>query len=272
MFNKNKALIIFLCYAYIYCNTNAQSSSCLEQFKKAYPDHIQAISEQYILWADGTLMRIGNESSNASTLEKLNNPSLADQIEQPNYISGVPSDLSLYHPMDDPGRIRYEPFFRKMYGNSPTEVESNLIEIDWMPEIFGKGVYTLPVTTINDIHKKLHQISNELTELVIRNPQFCIFLNNPGGTYCWRMIANTHRLSNHSFGMTIDINPEQSQYWQWDLQNEGRHIDEEAQLTYRNHIPWEIILIFEKYGFIWGGKWSHYDTMHFEYRPELFST
>jgi D-alanyl-D-alanine carboxypeptidase len=23
------------------------------------------------------------------------------------------------------------------------------------------------------------------------------------------------------------------------------------------------------YGFIWGGKWYHYDTMHFEYRPEL---
>jgi peptidoglycan LD-endopeptidase CwlK len=31
----------------------------------------------------------------------------------------------------------------------------------------------------------------------------------------------------------------------------------------------EIVKIFEKYGFIWGGKWYHYDTMHFEYRPEL---
>jgi hypothetical protein len=30
-----------------------------------------------------------------------------------------------------------------------------------------------------------------------------------------------------------------------------------------------LIKIFEKYGFIWGGKWNHYDTMHFEYRPEL---
>ena len=27
--------------------------------------------------------------------------------------------------------------------------------------------------------------------------------------------------------------------------------------------------IFEKHGFIWGGRWYHYDTMHFEYRPEL---
>jgi hypothetical protein len=34
-------------------------------------------------------------------------------------------------------------------------------------------------------------------------------------------------------------------------------------------VPFEIVLIFERHGFIWGGKWYHYDTMHFEYRPEL---
>jgi peptidoglycan LD-endopeptidase CwlK len=41
-------------------------------------------------------------------------------------------------------------------------------------------------------------------------------------------------------------------------------------LEYSNSIPRQIVLVFEKYGFIWGGKWYHYDTMHFEYRPELF--
>jgi hypothetical protein len=29
--------------------------------------------------------------------------------------------------------------------------------------------------------------------------------------------------------------------------------------------------VFEAERFIWGGKWYHYDTMHFEYRPELFA-
>jgi hypothetical protein len=38
---------------------------------------------------------------------------------------------------------------------------------------------------------------------------------------------------------------------------------------YRNRMPMEIVEIFEKHGFIWGGKWGHFDTMHFEYRPEL---
>ena len=36
-----------------------------------------------------------------------------------------------------------------------------------------------------------------------------------------------------------------------------------------DRIPKEIVDVFEKYGFIWGGRWYHYDTMHFEYRPEF---
>jgi D-alanyl-D-alanine carboxypeptidase len=42
----------------------------------------------------------------------------------------------------------------------------------------------------------------------------------------------------------------------------GRHF-------HRNRLPFDIVQIFEKHGFIWGGKWGHFDTMHFEYRPEL---
>ena len=42
-----------------------------------------------------------------------------------------------------------------------------------------------------------------------------------------------------------------------------------SHVTYKNDIPWETVRIFEAHGFIWGGKWYHSDTMHFEYRPEL---
>ncbi|MDR1025281.1 MAG: M15 family metallopeptidase, partial [Treponema sp.] len=38
----------------------------------------------------------------------------------------------------------------------------------------------------------------------------------------------------------------------------------------RFHPPEPVIKAFESYGFVWGGKWSSYDTMHFEYRPEIF--
>jgi hypothetical protein len=30
-----------------------------------------------------------------------------------------------------------------------------------------------------------------------------------------------------------------------------------------------VIRAFEEQGFIWGGRWARYDTMHFEYHPEL---
>ena len=43
-------------------------------------------------------------------------------------------------------------------------------------------------------------------------------------------------------------------------------------ILYRNRMPEEIVTIFEKHGFIWGGKWYHFDTMHFEFRPELLVT
>ena len=69
----------------------------------------------------------------------------------------------------------------------------------------------------------------------------------------------------HSYGMTIDINTAYSDYWQWNC----KCSNEDAALTYKNRIPQLIVAIFERNGFIWGGKWYHYDTMHFEYRPEM---
>lgn len=121
----------------------------------------------------------------------------------------------------------------------------------------------LQVTTVNGIDKKIQEISNRLDTM----PQFHKYLQNPGGTFVWRKIAGTDRLSMHSFGMTIDINVAYSDYWRW-----VHKVDDEngtLNIPYKNRIPMELVQIFEEYGFIWGGKWYHYDTMHFEYRPEL---
>ena len=35
--------------------------------------------------------------------------------------------------------------------------------------------------------------------------------------------------------------------------------------------PDSFIEAFERRGFVWGGKWFYYDTMHFEYRPEILA-
>jgi hypothetical protein len=62
----------------------------------------------------------------------------------------------------------------------------------------------------------------------------------------------------HAYAAAIDLNTAFSDYWLW------------RKGGYRNRIPYEIVEIFERHGFIWGGKWGHFDTMHFEYRPEFF--
>jgi len=241
----------------------------LKRLQKAYPEYIKAYNEQYIIWNDGTKMPVQNSKPNKSIQEKLDSPSLADQLEQTDYTAGKPINISKFNPVDDPGRIRYEPFFRKMYGNSVNEVRSKLISICWMPKIFGKRCLIF-VTTVNLVDKKLLRISDELEKLISLHPEYRKYLEDVGGTFNWRSIAGTNRLSAHSFGFTIDINPTYSNYWRWDLEKHGLPLKETTPLIYTNHIPWEIVLIFEKYGFIWGGKWHHYDTMHFEYRPELF--
>ena len=76
-------------------------------------------------------------------------------------------------------------------------------------------------------------------------------------------ISGTDRLSSHSFGAAIDINAELGKYWKWTGAKEGE------VGAYDNVVPEEIVEAMERYGFIWGGKWNHFDGMHFEYRPEM---
>ena len=82
------------------------------------------------------------------------------------------------------------------------------------------------------------------------------------GTYACRPVKDTGRLSMHSYGAAIDLNLKFSNYWLWETKGA-------ANIPYRNAMPREIVDAFERHGFIWGGRWYHYDTMHFEYRPEL---
>ncbi len=158
------------------------------------------------------------------------------------------------HPRFDPGRYRNERFFRHMYGNSASEVRHHLRTIPW----FGRQVR---VTHVNNVDGHLRAVERDLKQLLKRHPEYRKYLVPTGGTFTWRKIASTHRLSVHSFGAAIDIHVKYSAYWRW---SKG--------MKYQNQIPIPIVKIFEKHGFIWGGKWRHFDTMHFEYRPELLGS
>ena len=85
----------------------------------------------------------------------------------------------------------------------------------------------------------------------------------------WRTMEGTQIRSFHSYGVAIDLLPRslggRATFWQW-AEPEWWNIPYER----RYHPPETVIKAFETYGFAWGGKWPLFDTMHFEYRPEVF--
>ncbi len=158
----------------------------------------------------------------------------------------------------DPGRARNTAFFDKMYGDCRKgQVKKHLANVTWLPR---KASQTFRVTKINGVATALQKVSNQLDRFPAR---FDKFLKPSAGAYNCRVIAGTNRVSGHGYGIAIDIAVKQSDYWRWSKPKP------DGSYAYKNKIPFEIVEVFEAHGFIWGGKWHHYDTMHFEYRPEL---
>ena len=224
----------------------------------AYPDFLIGYEGNEIIWRDGTRMTF-DDGREKTFMERLSAPALKDQFytEYPRGLRGVPPDQNI-----DPGRVRYEPFFTKMYGNckqDPRGVEARLEDVVWLPENWGK---TVRVTRVNGVADALRKVSAELDRLPRR---FMKYLRPSAGAYHCRTIAGTERFSVHAFGAAVDINAKYGDYWRWSNPRS------DTPLAHRNQIPWEIVEIFERHGFIWGGKWYHYDTLHFEYRPELLN-
>lgn len=155
--------------------------------------------------------------------------------------------------LEDAGRGRSEPLFKKMYGASEGAARANLVRVKW----FGQS---LPFTKVNGAAKQLEKVAAELSQ----HPELRKYFDQ-SSTFYWRKVRGANRQSAHSYGIAIDICTKYSNYWQWSNRGAG----EMDKLKYENKIPQEIVEIFEKHGFIWGGRWYHYDTMHFEYRPEF---
>lgn len=238
-------------------NDKAKTSEERNKIKllKYYPQ-IEKIEDNMIFFKNGDKL-IYDDGIKKSFLELIEHPDVEDQ-----FFFGYPKLGVFMEPKKnfDPGRVRNEKFFKIIYGKTKKEVEQNLVEIEWCPKLVGKKIL---VSKINNVNESLILISNELD----RHPEYKKYIANIGGTFNWRTIKGTNRMSMHSFGVTIDINVGYSDYWQWSC----GCVDELKSLKYRNQIPLEIVRIFEKNGFIWGGRWYHFDTMHFEFRPELLN-
>jgi hypothetical protein len=90
------------------------------------------------------------------------------------------------------------------------------------------------------------QLEAALNEIVERGLAGKIHPSQYGGCYVPRFIANTTTLSNHAFGLAFDLNVPENQRGTIGL------------------IDRQVVAIFERWGFTWGGTWHWTDPMHFE--------
>ena len=201
-----------------------------------------------LVWRDRTRMPTGEGGPARSDDEAFASPTIADILRHP-YPAGPPGDP----PAGDPGRYRPAAVFEKMYGRCTPGSASpgGFGTVRWLPR-HGGG--TLRVTRVNGVDLRLQAVSDELDAL---GDGFLVYLKPSAGTYNCRPIAGTDQASAHGYGIAIDVATARADYWRW------------SRAGYRNRIPPEIVAAFERHGFIWGGKWKHFDTMHFEYRPEM---
>ena len=213
----------------------------------SYPEQNLKYIDNDIVFPDGTSIEFddGVDKDFSAMLDK----------------SDIEDMFSMHYPKDgspgylqDAGRSRCESFFKKMYGENAKKVKQNLVNVSW----FGK---TIKFTKINGAAEQLKRVEDEIRR---EHPELIPYMKS-SGTFYWRKVRGANRLSSHSYGIAIDIAVKQSDYWRWG----NPKAKETDEIIYKNRIPMELVDVFEKHGFIWGGRWYHYDTMHFEYRPEI---
>ncbi len=229
---------------------SAQAQVLPQRLLRAYPQFLSRFDGQTLVWKDGTRTPLSGGHAFTSPADRLDRPDLTEMLRQ-----AYPACTPLHTPAseEDPGRARPAAFFGRMYGATPGAVKANLTMVDW----FGQK---LPFSRVNGADRALRAVEADLNA----QPGLRKYLTPSAGTFLWRVVAGSTRQSAHSWGIAIDLNTRYSDYWQWEGFKEFS-----PNILYKNKLPQKIVHAFEQHGFVWGGRWYHHDTMHFEYRPEL---
>jgi hypothetical protein len=251
-----RLLLVAFVMAWCVASRASAADPIMDTLVAAYPDHLKGYSETELIWTDGTHMPIRDGREGKSFQELIDSPNIIDQFAIP-YPLGHQTRPPVRN--EDPGRIRNQAFFTKIYGDCRKgEVAQRLVPVQWLPRFGGP---TIMATSVNGVAAELAAVSDELEKLPARMKPFLLPI---AGIYDCRSIAGTSRSSFHAYGAAIDLNAKLGDYWRWVSTRDGA-------FSWRNRIPLEIVDIFERHGFIWGGKWFHFDTLHFEYRPEIIA-
>lgn len=233
----------------------------LRCLKESYPGHVAGFADD----AQGTwlLLRDGRRVLYAALPNALPGTlsgALPDSLSRE---ATVRQSMAQTYPLEPlrpepgvgehPGRVRSQIFLAALYGQDSAAVRGQLHAM----ALAGRSVLFSSTAGAADA---LARVNEALENALRQDPSLRRWVVPLGGTFVWRRVAGEQRLSPHSFGIAVDLNPSLGAYWRW-----SGGTGHPAQKTY----PQTIVAIFEENGFVWGGKWREYDLMHFEYRPEI---
>jgi len=122
----------------------------------------------------------------------------------------------------------------------------------------------------------LAEVEQDIWNAAQTDPAVQLWLDELEVAYSFidKEIVGSGSRSHHAWGLAIDLVPASYRgkhvYWRW---SRVFHPDSwhRIPISERWSPPQAAIEAFERHGFVWGGKWSHFDTIHFEYRPEILA-
>lgn len=169
---------------------------------------------------------------------------------------------------------------------APAEILEKLCLIEVQYYSFDSKIHQGQIVIHREIEKIAKGIFVDL--LTLRFPiekvvPMCLFVwddeksmqaNNTSG-YNYRVIKGTDRISLHSQGLAIDINPLQNPRVKKGSESQPLHavydVDNIGTITADS----EVVKLFKQYGFGWGGDWlnekGYVDYQHFEYQAEYLT-
>lgn len=143
---------------------------------------------------------------------------------------------------------------------------------------YDKQVHSGQLLCNKRVAKELTQIFKELLD--IKFPIYQVkpinhfnfddnesMMSNNTTCFDFRNAVNSRKLSNHAYGLAIDINPIQNPYIKAKqiLPVNAQVDDTEGRIRHSDRLGSKAIEIFRKYGWTWGGNWNSLkDYMHFE--------
>ena len=247
-------------------DTSSESESCKKNYDTqmkqdllilmmSYPEYITGIETDdsgkvYVVMNSGKKF-VYDDKKDKTPEQKLENPDLEDIMED---LYPLDKNDKIPDKSYDPGRCRNYEFLNEVYGGSRSSIEKNLVSLKY-------GYPNYQFNSHNNANTALETALKEIMPLSKGRGDVSSLLYPGCGTYNYRLIAGTGKLSPHSYGIAIDLNTDKRDYWKWSTKDAGESRVKEY--------PLELVTAFENKNFIWGGKWGRCDIMHFEYRPEI---